>query len=139
MGGGVDEDRWAVAGDGMKPELEDLVVLIKMLGNGNAQGEVTLPYWAANAIAAILLSLPGRAERPQRGPGASEYRAWMDACDGKSINAQAREIAEATGQLLSTVRRRLYKIREEPAVEGEAALEPKLKATAKTKRRACVK
>jgi hypothetical protein len=86
----------------MKPDLEGLVALVKMLGNGNAQGEVTLPYWAANAIAAILLSLPGRAGRPRR-----KQRALPDLSCGKSLNATAREIAEATGSKVSSVRRRL--------------------------------
>jgi hypothetical protein len=86
----------------MKAEPEDVVALVGMLGNGNAQGEVTLPYWAANAIAAILFSLPGRAGRPRR-----KERTLPDLTCGKSLNATAREFAEAAGLKESSIRRRL--------------------------------
>ena len=92
MGGGVDKDRWAVAGDGMKADARRLVVLVDMLGNGEAQGPITLPYWAANAIAAILSSLPGRAGRPRR-----KERTLPDLSCGKSLNARRASLRKRPG------------------------------------------
>ena len=80
----------------------DLVVLVDMLGNGKSTGPITLPYWAADRIATILLSLPGRAGRPRR-----EEHALPDLSCGKSLKATAREIAEAAGLKESSIRRRL--------------------------------
>ena len=100
------------AGVRMKADPADLVVLLDMLGDGQAHGNhLVLPDYAANKLAEILNSLPGYANRPKRGPSAAEYRALMDECDGKPLNAMAREIAGQTGQLYISVRRRLQDIR----------------------------
>ena len=95
----------------MKVDPADLVALAQMLGDGKADGDVVVPDWAANAIVRILYSLPGYASRPKRGPSTSDYREMMAAGGDKPLRALAREIAEATGQKPSGVRRRLQEIK----------------------------
>ena len=95
----------------MKVDPADLVALAQMLCEGKADGDVVVPDWAANAIVDILYSLPGYAHRPKRGPSASDYRDMMAAGGDKPLRALAREIAEATDQKPSGVRRRLQEIK----------------------------
>ena len=103
---------------------EDLVVLLDMLSARGADGKVTLPSYAADALMTILNSLPGPANRVRRGPSALEYRVMMDACGDKPHEAMAREIARQTGQKWTTVRRRLQEIRQEIRKRGR--IKPKL-------------
>ena len=86
----------------MKVAPEDVAVLLEMLGDGKAQGPVTLPDWVANAIAEILKkTLPAPRGRPRRVVPLPDRDKTMP------LKAQAREIAAATGGKAVSIGRRL--------------------------------
>jgi hypothetical protein len=85
--------------------------------------QVCIPAEVADALVAILLSLPrSRAGRPKLWSFDIEDRVLTGLINDKPIRALAREISRATGQPSGSVRRRLQEIKAGGRIRELAAL-----------------
>ena len=85
----------------------------KRLARWESDDTIRIPVVLADAIAALLFSLPrlGKTGRRKIWSADTENRALCGLLDDRPVNALAREISQETGQAVPSTRRRLQEMK----------------------------